>query len=69
MQDLQYLAYLKHLLQLHLLIHQDHQAQSGVDLKKEGEIIRRRMEELAKVMLSRDLVREKSEYHGDRMYA
>ena len=37
-------------------------------LKKEGEIIRRRMEELAKVMLSRDVVREKSEDHGDRIY-
>jgi predicted ATP-grasp superfamily ATP-dependent carboligase len=37
-------------------------------LRKEGERIRRRMEELAKIMLSPDLVREKSEHVGDRIY-
>jgi len=31
-------------------------------LKKEGEKIRKRMEELVKVMLSRDVVKEKSEF-------
>jgi uncharacterized protein len=38
-------------------------------LRKEGERIRRRMEELAKIMLSPDVLREKSEHVGDRMYA
>lgn len=37
-------------------------------LRKEGERVRRRMEELAKIMLSPDVVREKSEHVGDRMY-
>ena len=37
-------------------------------LRKEAERVRRRMEELAKVMLSPDIVREKSEYVRDRIY-
>ena len=37
-------------------------------LRNEGEKIRRRMEEFARVMLSRDVVREKSDYPGDRIY-
>jgi uncharacterized protein len=37
-------------------------------LRKEGERIRRRMEELAKIMLSPDVVREKSDHVGDRIY-
>ena len=37
-------------------------------LRKEGEKIRGRMGELIKVMWSRDVVKEKSEYVRDRIY-